>query len=142
MSDCLVPFSLRKAVALVSYLAVESREFSREYLATLLWPETSQSDALADLRRTLSIVRKSIGAAAIIATGSHLAISDACYVDVEDFDTLSASDDPDQLERAMRLYRGSFMEGFVDTRDLVFFVSTSVFCVFLTAVVVTVRRWR
>jgi ABC-2 type transport system permease protein len=36
----------------------------------------------------------------------------------------------------------TFMEGFVDTRDLVFFVSTSLFCVFLTAVVVTVRRWR
>jgi ABC-2 type transport system permease protein len=38
-------------------------------------------------------------------------------------------------------FYNSFMEGFVDTRDLVFFVSTSVFCVFLTALVVTVRRW-
>jgi len=39
-------------------------------------------------------------------------------------------------------FYGSFMRGFIDTRDVVFFVSTSAFCIFLTAVIVTVRRWR
>jgi len=37
---------------------------------------------------------------------------------------------------------GVFTKGIIDTRDVVYFVSTSLFCVFLTTVIVTVRRWR
>lgn len=35
-----------------------------------------------------------------------------------------------------------FTKGIVDTRDVVYFLLANVFCVFLTMVVVTVRRWR
>ena len=38
---------IRKAVALIAYLAVEGRAFSREYLAALLWPSL-------DLKRSLA----------------------------------------------------------------------------------------
>jgi len=37
---------------------------------------------------------------------------------------------------------GVFTKGIIDTRDVVYFLTTSVFCIFLTTVVVTVRRWR
>jgi hypothetical protein len=40
----------RKAVALLAYLAVAGSSHSREKLATLLWPESDQSRALASLR--------------------------------------------------------------------------------------------
>jgi ABC-2 type transport system permease protein len=35
-----------------------------------------------------------------------------------------------------------FWKGAVDTRHVFFFVTTNLFCVFLTTVIVTVRRWR
>jgi len=43
----------RKAVALLSYLAVGRRPASRESLAALLWPEADSSDARGALRITL-----------------------------------------------------------------------------------------
>lgn len=49
----------RKAVALVSFLAVSGRSASRDQLADLLWPEYGRKRARASLRRTLS----SLGAA-------------------------------------------------------------------------------
>ncbi len=35
-----------------------------------------------------------------------------------------------------------FTKGIIDTRDVLYFVTMSLFCVFLTTVIVTVRRWR
>lgn len=58
------------------------------------------------------------------------------------------TDAVDPLSKAARYlsywnhYFGVFTKGIVDTRDVVFFVSHIVFFVFLTAVVVAVRRWR
>ena len=51
----------RKAVALLAYLAVTGRPHSRDSLATLLWPEYDQSSARADLRRTLSLLNRTLG---------------------------------------------------------------------------------
>ena len=47
-SDRLGPLSLRKGLALAAYLAVERRAFTREYLATLLWPDLGLQSALAE----------------------------------------------------------------------------------------------
>src|SRR5690349_3357616 len=44
---------LRKALALLIYLAVTRQPHSRDALATLFWPEKNQSDARTTLRRTL-----------------------------------------------------------------------------------------
>jgi DNA-binding SARP family transcriptional activator len=49
-----VQISRRKVVALLAYLAVTGTLHSRDALATLLWPERSQSRARAYLRRALS----------------------------------------------------------------------------------------
>jgi DNA-binding SARP family transcriptional activator len=51
----------RKAIALLTYLAVEIGRHSRDSLATLLWPEYDQSSARADLRRTLSVLNRALG---------------------------------------------------------------------------------
>ncbi|MBM4036762.1 MAG: ABC transporter permease [Planctomycetes bacterium] len=54
----------------------------------------------------------------------------------------------DQLWKTLRYisssehFFGTFTRGIVDTRDVLYFVTTSLFCIFLTTVIVTVRRWR
>ena len=56
-----VNISLRKALTLLIYLAVRKGKFSRDELATLLWPESDQSSARANLRRTLYVINKDLG---------------------------------------------------------------------------------
>lgn len=115
--DQVVPVALRKAIALAAFLAVEQRPFSREYLATLLWPNHGQESALANLRRTLSVLRERLGNGCICAETDQLQIdAEAVTVDVHEFQSLpgspvSAADMP-SLEAAVGMYRGSFLEGF------------------------------
>jgi DNA-binding SARP family transcriptional activator len=56
-----VHISRRKVVALLAYLAVTETPHSRDALATLLWPERSQSRARAYLRRALSELNRTLG---------------------------------------------------------------------------------
>ncbi len=54
----------------------------------------------------------------------------------------------DPLSKALRYmsfsphFFGSFTKGILDTRDVLYFLMNTVFCIFLTTVIVTVRRWR
>jgi DNA-binding SARP family transcriptional activator len=106
---------------LLSFLAVEaSRSHSREKLAGLLWPERSDQDATANLRYALSNLRQAIGDREtsppfLLITRQTLqfnSASDAC-VDVAALAELLASPEPglDDLERAVALYHGEFLEG-------------------------------
>ena len=116
--DRLGPLNLRKGLALVAYLAVERRAFTREYLATLLWPDLGQQSALADLRRILAFLRKTLGDDCLGTEGDLVRFAPAWgSVDFSEFQSLLnvASPGPDfvRLESAAVLYRGSFLEGFV-----------------------------
>ena len=51
----------RKALAILALLAVERRPFAREELAALLWPDSDDESARGALRRTLSVLRASLG---------------------------------------------------------------------------------
>lgn len=55
-----IDFPLKKAEALIYYLALEG-ESTREQLRALLWPESDEESALKSLRNTLYIVRKTLG---------------------------------------------------------------------------------
>jgi DNA-binding SARP family transcriptional activator len=55
-----VSIELRKAVALLVYLAVTKQGHSRDALATLFWPEMNQSRARAGLRYVLVALRKAL----------------------------------------------------------------------------------
>jgi ABC-type oligopeptide transport system substrate-binding subunit/DNA-binding SARP family transcriptional activator len=50
----------RKAIALIAYLALTGHGHSRDALATLLWPESDQVAARANLRRTLSALNMAL----------------------------------------------------------------------------------
>jgi DNA-binding SARP family transcriptional activator len=112
-----VPLRLRKVVALLAYLGVEKRSFSREYLATLLWPEYDRRSALADLRRTLSAIRRDLGSDLLRGNGDQVQLNpDAVSVDIDIFHDVACPAPPDgnlaRLEEAVALYQGHFLEGF------------------------------
>src|SRR2546422_1710294 len=50
-------FALRKAQALLLYLAVEGGMHSRSKLAALLWPDSTPHDARTALRNALALLR-------------------------------------------------------------------------------------
>jgi DNA-binding SARP family transcriptional activator/predicted ATPase len=118
-------FGSIKARALLAYLAVESdRPHRREKLAALLWPERPDQVARANLRRTLSSLRRVIGdrGAAVpflLVTRETVQFNHASdyWLDMREFQA--------QLDRggeelatgrgladAVSLYRGTFLEGF------------------------------
>jgi class 3 adenylate cyclase/DNA-binding SARP family transcriptional activator len=53
--------NLRKALALLVYLAASGQRHSRDALATLLWPESESREGRARLRRTLHRLNEAIG---------------------------------------------------------------------------------
>ena len=124
-------FKSNKVRALLAYLAVErDRPQSRQVLAGLLWPDWPDRDALSNLRYALSDLRKVIGDRApadgrdeeppvLLVTRDTLQMNPASdtWIDVAAFARLVDADDTDpelhdRLERAVALYRGSFLEGF------------------------------
>lgn len=117
----------RKALALLIYLAVEGGQRSRELLAGLFWPEYGQASASAYLRRTLWEIKDNIGDGWLDVSRERVGFLTAVdiQVDIHQFQALlqGVKDhghphaDPceaciEQLEEAIRLYRGDFLSGF------------------------------
>ena len=87
-----LPLGGRKAQALLAYLAVTGQPHSRETLATLLWPDYGQSEALGHLRRELLRLRKLIGHDGFRADRKEIALEpDAWSIDVAHFQQLVAT---------------------------------------------------
>jgi DNA-binding SARP family transcriptional activator/tetratricopeptide (TPR) repeat protein len=106
-----VRFDTRKAVALLALLAVTGREFGRDALAGMLWPDLERTRARAALRRTLSVAA---------AVGPSLAVhadrvgmdAGAVDCDVVEFRRLAASPDAADWRRAADFAAERFAEGF------------------------------
>ena len=105
-----VEISSRKALALLTYLAVERGPRPREVLANLLWGDTGDNRARHNLRQALSKIRHCCDSL-IVASGDDLALDSSCIADVERFEALAGSDDPDELRECLDLYRGELLEG-------------------------------
>jgi DNA-binding SARP family transcriptional activator/tetratricopeptide (TPR) repeat protein len=116
----------RKAVALLAYLAVTAQPASRERLAALLWPESSDPDSRSALRRTLSVLRSALGPARLTIDRQRVELVDSgVAIDLRAFrervqEARRHGHPPDQacapcvgvLEQAQLLDRGEFMAGF------------------------------
>ncbi len=112
----------RKAEVLLAYLAIEKRPHSREVMATLLWDDRTQEQALSNLRTLLTSLRRHLKPYLTI-TRQTIALNPEAdiQVDVIIFQRLLANSDwQDQdggqtdivpLEKALKLYRGDFLEG-------------------------------
>ena len=114
-----VRFHSDKVRALLGFLATDSdRPHSRAALAALLWPEQGDAAARRNLSQTLVRLRAVLGDTGV---GSPLLEitwqtihwrTDAAAVDAADFVRLARSAEPDDLARAVALYRGEFCAGF------------------------------
>ncbi|MFQ5435486.1 MAG: BTAD domain-containing putative transcriptional regulator, partial [Anaerolineae bacterium] len=117
----------RKAEALLVYLVCHERPFPREFLADLLWNDRSQKQALANLRSILSSLRRKLDPYLII-TRQTVAFNHAgdYWLDVKAFTAaLDAGQTHShlslegceacvgQLETAVRLYNGRFLQGLI-----------------------------
>ena len=118
-------FKSNKVRALLAYLAVEAdRPHRREVLAGLLWPEWPDREALSNLRYALSSLRRAIGdrdanPAFLLITRDSLQFNTASdyRLDVTAFSEAvqrdrTRSPATEQLEQAIAVYQGSFLEGF------------------------------
>lgn len=91
----------RKALALLSYLAVEDQPHARDRLAGLLWPESDQNLARGSLRRTLHLIGRF--SEAVVSAGDTLCLDeDRLDVDLRRF----------RQTRQVELCRDEFMAGF------------------------------
>ena len=115
-------FESVKVRALLAYLAAEAgRSHQRETLATLLWPDWPQQSAMSNLRYALADLRKNIGDRQaqppfLLITRESIQLNrDAdVWVDVLEFEATIS--DPqssiNDVQSAVALYRGDFLEGF------------------------------
>jgi DNA-binding SARP family transcriptional activator len=134
--DSVARFETRKAQALLAYLAAEAdRAHRRELLGEMLWPERPQGASRANLRHTLSSLRRAIGdrspsgkrsrsskleadAPFLLATRETIQFNRAAEVWVDSMAFLELLEGPTptdrlpitQLEEAVNLYRGPFLE--------------------------------
>src|SRR5687768_11835285 len=83
-----IVFPTRKALALLTYLAVEGGIHAREKLATLFWPESDTERGRTMLRRTLAYLREGLRATDLPADTAHLLVErDMLGCDLSDAET-------------------------------------------------------
>ena len=89
----------------------------RSWLAGWLWPECTESQGLATLRRYLTDLRRALGPAAVrlqSPSASSLALDlTGAAIDLLVFDAALARGDPPSLEAAVALYQGPLLEGWM-----------------------------
>ncbi|MBV7333016.1 tetratricopeptide repeat protein [Chloroflexi bacterium TSY] len=122
-----VPLRMRKAQAMLAYLAVSGQSHSRDSLATMLWPENSQREVRGHLRRELARVRKLLGKEHFVVDNEIISLrfSEHLQSDVVQFEKLvnqstqcqhaatkSCLDCLPILEEATELYNDEFLAGF------------------------------
>jgi predicted ATPase/DNA-binding SARP family transcriptional activator len=122
-----VEIQRRTTLALLVYLAVTGESHRRDTLATLLWPESSQSSARAALRRDLSILNRTLNEEWMVVDRETAGIrrGPGFWLDVEQFQQLLAkcrthnhlphdvcSNCLSPLTEAASLYRDDFLAGF------------------------------
>ncbi|TMD61763.1 MAG: hypothetical protein E6I97_27085 [Chloroflexi bacterium] len=126
-------FALRKAQALLIYLAVEGGMHSRSKLAALLWPDSEPADARKTLRNAITLLRSLLADAS--AAPSHLLaeqdllglnpqalleldldVVQQTYTAAQRFSTVPSEEQRatlvTQVQQALDLVRGPFLDGF------------------------------
>lgn len=102
-----------RRLALLAYLATATPRgrHRRDQLAALFWTELDQDHARAALRQAVYVLRGALGAAAIESCGDEELSLDFELVncDVAGFDHAVEAG---QLDKALSIYRGAFLDGF------------------------------
>lgn len=117
-----VEINLRKALALMVYLAVTRQTHSRDALATLFWPDSSQRHARASLRRALHQLNQHLRQA-LAVTAETVAVDPQAelWLDIEVYRRHAAACGTEaglspaclaRLAEAAALYTADFLAGF------------------------------
>src|ERR1700730_1846514 len=87
-----VEVDTRKAIALLAYLATTGQTQTRDALSTLLWPEYDQANARANLRRTLSALKRGLADQWLNVDREHIGLQQVAevHIDVDQFKRLLA----------------------------------------------------
>jgi DNA-binding SARP family transcriptional activator/TolB-like protein/Tfp pilus assembly protein PilF len=103
--------SQRRPLALLALLAAAGPSgMSREKLLLYLWPESDEPRARRSLRQTLYSLRRDLDSPELVTGSSSLRLNRAVITsDIEAFQVAAREDD---LERAVSLYTGPFLDGF------------------------------
>ncbi|HZD11444.1 MAG TPA: AAA family ATPase, partial [Candidatus Binatia bacterium] len=106
-------FRSAKARALLFYVVVSEIPQARTKLAGLLWGELPEENANANLRKTLTNLRK-VADPYLTITRDTVAVDEnnPPWLDVHEFKMALDSRDFERLEAAVDLYRGEFLDGF------------------------------
>lgn len=104
----------RQARALLFRLAADRRPVSRETLIYQFWPDLPDAKARKNLSRLASYLRRSLPEIDLLTPGREAIGLDQSRSasDVRHFDHLLEDDTTAALERAVAIYRGSFLSGF------------------------------
>ena len=101
-----------KRLAILAYLSAETprRFHRRDTLLALFWPDLDEEHARAALRRSLHFLRQGLGAEVLASRGDEeIAVPEsALRCDAVDLERALETGD---LERALALYRGPFLDG-------------------------------
>ncbi|HKG94550.1 MAG TPA: BTAD domain-containing putative transcriptional regulator [Gemmatimonadaceae bacterium] len=102
--------SQRRVVSLLAALAVAGDSgLSRDKLIGLLWPEADAERARHSLTQTLYAARRALRCEDLFVVGADVRLNGArITTDVREFE---AAIDVGDLERAVALYRGAFLDG-------------------------------
>jgi len=107
----------QKARALLYYLAATGQPQTRDHLATLLWSESFQSNALHSLRSSLYHIRQALHATGadevLLSAGERISLTlDEHVCDVTSFRCLLAEGSERALAQAVPLFRGPLLQDF------------------------------
>lgn len=101
-----------KGIALAAYLAVTGLPQRREYLADLLWPDSSPEAARKNLRNTLWTVRQALGQEVLVhPEPDRIALAKSVWVDVSILEAAAESKQAADIQAAVEIYRGPFLDG-------------------------------
>ncbi len=107
-----------KSQSLLAYLALHrDRPRAREHLADLFWGDRPERKARRSLTTALWHIRRCLPDAGYLLSEPQTVQLDPradLWVDVDEFESLAASDDVAGLGSAAALHRGDFLDGFYD----------------------------
>ena len=99
-----------KAEAILIYVAVGGGSCNRNVIASLLWPNSSDSQALTSLRVALSLLRKDLDDYIEVSHDRvELKLGAEIFLDVTDLELKLAGGD---VESTLEVYQGDFLQGF------------------------------
>ena len=114
--DELIDLRVKKVMALLAYLAVQSETtFSRAQISKLFWPSKQNKQSRHSLRQALADLRKHLPDFEHVFNVSHNEIHitpGSIAVDVSDFSEAAKIQNISLQKRAYQLYQGQFLDGF------------------------------